>query len=199
MRTRLGTLSTAVTTVAFAAGAVAWPASHRRAIGIAAFGPGGRPAVAVASGGTFHLLLSNVPTGPRVAWTVDVRHESRGAFEGTRDDLIAAADWQAGDAVVLPPPSAVMTTMKTVTHNRYGLAVGWGRTPFGEPGTWFGYASAPAWLVVPLLSVVPARAARRWAVRRRRAWAGACLRCGYDLRGSPARCPECGLTVAGRA
>jgi hypothetical protein len=42
----------------------------------------------------------------------------------------------------------------------------------------------------PLVWVV--RRVRRSAVRRRRARRGLCVNCGYDLRGSPGRCSECG-------
>jgi hypothetical protein len=50
----------------------------------------------------------------------------------------------------------------------------------------------PHWLLVAL-AMIPI--ARRWLVVRRhyrRVALGLCERCGYDLRGSPARCPECG-------
>jgi len=56
----------------------------------------------------------------------------------------------------------------------------------------FRAAGAPMWaLAVPLLLPLPIlllRAARRSRRRRR----GMCIRCGYDLRASPERCPECG-------
>jgi hypothetical protein len=44
--------------------------------------------------------------------------------------------------------------------------------------------------ILPLLYVF-----RRWVARDRRS-AGVCARCGYDLRASPERCPECGAETA---
>jgi hypothetical protein len=50
------------------------------------------------------------------------------------------------------------------------------------------------WSVPPLLWL--AIRLRRSGIRRRRKRLGLCLNCGYDLRGSPGRCSECGEVVA---
>ena len=56
--------------------------------------------------------------------------------------------------------------------------------------------AVPCWYLVVALSAIPAywMAARLLQVRRRlrRAKSGSCIGCGYDLRASPDRCPECG-------
>jgi hypothetical protein len=65
--------------------------------------------------------------------------------------------------------------------------------------TWTAYGM-PAWVPIAVFTafplywiLVPIRAARRRAKRRR---LGQCETCGYDLRGSSDRCPECGSDIA---
>jgi hypothetical protein len=55
----------------------------------------------------------------------------------------------------------------------------------------------PYWFLLALATPLPARLLLRGLSSRRRrqlAAAGRCTTCGYDLRGTPARCPECGST-----
>jgi hypothetical protein len=58
------------------------------------------------------------------------------------------------------------------------------------------------WFVFVSLSVLPAVrvmqihvATRRRQMVLSRRYAGLCVACGYDLRGTPDRCPECGNTA----
>jgi len=55
----------------------------------------------------------------------------------------------------------------------------------------------PYWFVVPLAAVLPAIAVRRHLRSRHSPQAGHCQLCGYDLRATPWRCPECGTIPIG--
>ena len=75
-----------------------------------------------------------------------------------------------------------------------------GSLPMGRP--WLKLSGpdkvliAPYWFLCLLFAAYPAtagaRSLRRWLLRRARAARNACLACGYDLRGTPGKCPECG-------
>jgi hypothetical protein len=83
-----------------------------------------------------------------------------------RDDVAGFAIWR-GTArhYVMLPPSAL-----------------WG-------------VAAPYWFLFLMAGTLPAAWAAQWRrrrLKRRRIGQGLCARCGYDLRASAGRCPECG-------
>jgi hypothetical protein len=53
----------------------------------------------------------------------------------------------------------------------------------------------PLWSLCALFSIVPLLDFARIAKTYRRRQLGLCRHCGYDLRGSPSQCPECGALI----
>jgi hypothetical protein len=79
----------------------------------------------------------------------------------------------------------------------------WARFGFFEMrggGAWlatYHFVGLPHWLPLLLVTLPAAAAELRSRARRRRGGrAGLCPRCGYDLRATPDRCPECGAVPA---
>jgi hypothetical protein len=95
------------------------------------------------------------------------------------------SEWIADRGVIdMWPPSISKT-----------LGVQWARQTVGPADS--GWAMKVRWSnLVALAAIMPAyrgmRFVRRWGARRRRLRMGLCPRCGYDLRATPDRCPECG-------
>jgi hypothetical protein len=84
--------------------------------------------------------------------------------------------------------------LSTGAHRVSDFVFTWTR----ERGMLFHNVLAPYWFVAALTAVMPLMVIVRVARSRRRARAGLCVNCGYDLRASPERCPECGTTPAAK-
>jgi hypothetical protein len=63
----------------------------------------------------------------------------------------------------------------------------------GVTNSWRG-AVIPLWLLLVATSAFPAARCILWrrTIRRTRGRLNVCFKCGYDLRATPDRCPECG-------
>jgi hypothetical protein len=79
-------------------------------------------------------------------------------------------------------------------------STGWGSDKFGYvelagamPGEQINWAFWwPYWVVIAVTSVLPAVWLFGWWKRRKPRALEHCANCGYDLRATPDRCPECG-------
>jgi hypothetical protein len=104
-----------------------------------------------------------------------------------RDGFEGPPDWSYGAY----PPS----WPTPADHQRFGF--GYSDYSIVNPNGWATPRSrdvrVPLWLPLLLLGVLPAGRFKVWWKLRWRLARGACGNCGYDLRASPDRCPECGL------
>lgn len=90
----------------------------------------------------------------------------------------------SGDRRVMPENAVAGFGYETFEHKQDAI--------FGLSG-WS--VSVPLWFIALLCLPLPLIEVRRCRMRRRIQREGLCKVCGYDLRASPERCPECGTGI----
>ena len=156
--------------------------------------------------GAWHFIsaATNARCGP-VEW--DAYRVAPGATYATLH-RVGSVEWEFGGfAQVATTPTMLMTVPgpvpgPTTRMIRVAAPPGGSVLPYGPSAVsplvpWLGMGPydaviVPYWAVALVIGAVPLERLRRVIramMRRRR---GCCIACGYDLRGSGERCPECG-------
>jgi hypothetical protein len=103
------------------------------------------------------------------------------------------------DSYSAPGFRSAVEFLRTDRHYSSGGRLGFGYfvPKAGAPKNW-GYSGVwfPHWSLALLFAILPALHLRAAIRSRRRDRVALCLTCGYDLRATPARCPECGAVPA---
>ena len=98
-----------------------------------------------------------------------------------RERKLEGWHWESFAQKPLPYADGLRTT-------RFGIGYESDRGPMAR----YRAVVFPTWLAAVLLGLFPAARLARAIRRRRGVREGLCPKCGYDLRATPDRCPECG-------
>lgn len=79
-----------------------------------------------------------------------------------------------------------------LSKTHVAIGIGYNLEKWSQPVWSF---APPCWLVIIMAGILPVMWMRGLVRRRRFVPPGMCRVCGYDLRATPDRCPECGTIV----
>ena len=137
-------------------------------------------------GGDFRLVHQVPETTPRVRLSSHPAVDTPGWRLVPKSLANSAGFWWIAlhSSLLVTQPDGTIPGMATTQPG--GAALSWVTTTTSRT------IAVPHWFVLTL-SVLPLGASMvRWRARARRARRGCCRECGYDLRATPERCPECG-------
>ena len=156
-----------------------------------------RPFSALASVSAVVFLLS-AALSLRARWAMDQLFISSPAAGNKpvviRNRIYAlTAEWDSSQKPWVPTRVWHDRRLRSDAYSRFNRA----RSDFAVPGFQFVYGEAQAahWLISVITLPLPVLALFRWVYRSKRYAGGQCAACGYDLRASSGRCPECGALV----
>lgn len=151
---------------------VLWVRSRRHADIVGYYTPAGHLQGFTNDRAGLILYFSDVPFGQEMGLSADAMSASAEDFAPVHDLLFDPAN---------------------VKHKFLGFQSA--AAPIGSWGWKFSAWIVPYWALIVPLTILPLLRVRGFLIRRRRAKHGQCLACGYDLRHSEERCPECGEPI----
>jgi hypothetical protein len=139
------------------------------------------------AGGNCHLAQSILG---RAHLSSNLDGGCTGGFTYSANRLSPNAVWHGGMSGY---PAKVEWRLGFVFQHHTQYHFSWGRVgPAGGLNTTHRLIVIPYWFPAVLFAAAPAAWCWRRYRRGGRVVAGLCSRCGYDLRATPGRCPECG-------
>ncbi|HLW78075.1 MAG TPA: hypothetical protein VKU44_00615 [Terriglobia bacterium] len=180
--------------VAFAGSSVLFVCGYTSGLGVNASLPGETWYAIGSCSGTLVLVRRNAPDGASGALKISLGGrlplDSKGRLDITapQDAIIGPFQWR--DYTTHWQILGITWQTGREASSMVGPR-GWATTHYLATDAWI--LAIPWWPILLITGVGAAFVVRRRVINRQRRRSGLCLCCGYDLRQSFERCPECGI------